>query len=602
MDDLQESNLKESGQELDQRMVELQSLFEMSQLLNSTLNLRTILNNLLLTPMGRMMITRGLVLVTDEKEGYSIEALKGLHKDLMGKKLYSHVQISQPALVKNVDVNQCHHKPFFEENGIELLLPIISTTRTVGLIGLGVKIGNLPFSDQEIEFLSSLSNIAATAIENALMYQKVESVNRQLDKKVQELATLFEIGKELNSTLDREKISNLLIYALMGELVVSKCFLFLQDEHEYDLVAFKGVSNNAIDLTLLNRKGFLKSAFKVETPILVDETELSRNLLVLKKLNIKVMAPLQIQEKTKGIILLGEKINKQSYKMDELEFLATLCNQAVISIENAHLFEEALEKERMEEELNIARVIQQRLLPSTYPKFDRLAVQGFNLPSHQVGGDFFDCFLIDESHLALAIADVSGKGVPAALLMSNLQASLHSLLDVKVDMLLAVAKINNLIYANTTQDKFITFFYGEIDLQENIFTYINAGHNYPYLFHADGTFRTLEKGGILLGMMPHVKYETESVQLMPGDLILMYTDGVTEAKNPSDQEFEEWRLEKILASSLSLSVQDLLLKIGDEIKKFAAGANQADDITMLALRLLDNSHFAQKPSQALSDR
>jgi sigma-B regulation protein RsbU (phosphoserine phosphatase) len=581
---LSENN--DAGHELDQRMMELQSLFEMSQLLNSSLNLRTILNNLLLTPMGRMMITKGLVLVTDEKDGYTIEALKGLPKDLKGRKLYSQIFVSQPALVNNINSEQCQWLSFFKESDIELLLPVISTNRTVGLIGLGAKIGNSTFSMNEIEFLSSLSNIAATAIENALMYQKVEMINKQLDKKVQELNTLFDISKELNSTLDRDKISNLLIYAIMGELVVSKCFLFLKENHNYTLLAYKGVPNNDPELDLLQKPGFLKSAFRLSSPLLVDESDLSRNLAVLKKLNMKVISPMQIQEETKGIILLGDKINKQSFKPDELEFLATLCNQAMISIENARLFEDALEKQRMEEELNIARTIQQRLLPDTYPDLQGLNIKGINIPSRQVGGDFFDCFLIDERHLALAIADVSGKGVPAALLMSNLQASLHSLIQTHVEISSIVARINNLIYANTAHDKFITFFYGELDLQSKIFTYVNAGHNYPYLFHSDATFKTLENGGIILGMMPDMKYETESVQLLSGDLILMFTDGVTEAKSVNGAEFEEWRLEKILRSSLTLKVGELLEKINGAIKEFSFGANQADDITMLALKVL----------------
>ncbi|MBN1996982.1 SpoIIE family protein phosphatase [candidate division KSB1 bacterium] len=582
----QHNSVDEStGRELDQRIVEIQSLFEMSQVLNSTLNLRTVLNNLLLIPMGRMMIGRGIVLVADTGNGFTVETSKGLPKDLIGKTIYSQVEITEPALLKDMEPEKCSWKPFFQELKLELILPIVSTSRTVGLIGLGQKLGGIPFSINEIEFLSSLSNIAATSLENALMYQRLEKVNRQLDKKVQELNTLFDIGKELNSTLDKAAISNLLIYTIMGEMVVNRCFLLLKNNNQFYMAAYKGVREDAPVLRAFEKPGFLKLLHALKLPITLESEGLDKNIAVLSEHKIKVAVPLRIQEETKGVVLLGEKINNLNFLTEELEYLSTLCNQAMISLENARLFEEALEKQRMEEELSIARDIQEKLLPSHFPLIDGIDIMGINIPSRQVGGDFFDCFLIDDDHLAVAIADVSGKGVPASLLMSNLQASLRSLVTRHGDISSMIRQINNLIHANTNYDKFITFFYGELDIPEKTFTYVNAGHNYPYLCHRSGTFRTLEKGGILLGMMPNMPYETEKVQLVQGDIILMYTDGVTEAKNVKDKEYEEHRLEDILVKHRS-DTKDLLKKIQQSLAVFTKGAPQADDITMLAFKIM----------------
>jgi sigma-B regulation protein RsbU (phosphoserine phosphatase) len=577
---------QKASTEVDHRLVELQSLFEMSQVLNSSLQLRTILNNLLLTPMGRMMISRGLVMVADEKGAFSVEVLKGLPREILDKKIYVEYELKKPTQLSDISRDDCRWKTFFEKLGIDLLLPIVSTQRMVGIMGLGRKIGMLPFSSAEIEFLNLLSNIAATAIENSLMFHRLESVNRQLDKKVQELNTLFEIGQELNSTLDTEKIVNLLIFAIMGELVVNRCFVLLKEDKHFKIVSHKGTRNESADLEALSGKGFLKSIGHIENPMLVGKSELSRNLRVLERLNLSVIAPMRVQDETKGVIILGEKITKQGFSPEDLDFITTLGNLAMTCLENARLFEETLEKQKMEEELAIAREIQQRLLPRSYPAIDGFDIHGLNLPSRQVGGDYFDCIQIDEEHLAITIADVSGKGIPASLLMSNLQAGLHSLITPHADIAAMVSKLNNLIYAHTTYDKFITFFYAELDIKEKTLTYVNAGHNPPYLCHSNASLQPLECGGLVLGMMPNVPYETEKISLRSGDLLLMFTDGVTEAVNTENKQFEEWRVEKILSRWHTQSVRELLDTITGEMAAFVKGAPQADDITMLALKAI----------------
>jgi len=572
--------------EVDHRLVELQSLFEMSQVLNSSLKLNTILNNLLLTPMGRMMISRGLVMVAYEEKSFVVEAIKGLPRELLNKKLYIDYDLAKPTLLKDIAAGECRWRSFFADLGMELLLPVISTQRTVGIMGLGRKLGLVPYSSAEMDFLNSLSNIAASAIENAMMFHRLEKVNRQLDKKVQELNTLFEIGQELNSTLDREKIVSLLIYAIMGELMVNRSYVFLKEDGHFKLASHRGARGEATDLEVMQGKGFLKSLGRISSPILVNETELTRNLKVMQRLGLAMAAPMRIQEETKGVIVLGEKINRQSFTPDDLEFIATLSNLAMTSIENARLFEETLEKQRIEEELSIAREIQQRLFPRTYPELPGFEIFGINLPSRQVGGDFFDCIVLDPEHVAITIADVSGKGIPAALLMSNLQAGLHSLIAPHADISQMMVKLNNLIYAHTTFDKFITLFYAEVDIKEKSMIYVNAGHNPPYISSSNGELRTLETGGLVLGMMPNMKYEIEKVPLKCGDMLLLFTDGVTEAVDINRKQFEEWRLEKLLSRRRNLSGRELIDKVISELNAFSKGAPQADDITMLALKVI----------------
>ncbi|NIA29708.1 MAG: SpoIIE family protein phosphatase [Actinobacteria bacterium] len=581
-----ENSQKEISRELDQKLVELQSLFEMSQVLNSSLQLKSVLNNMLLTPMGRMMISRGMVLITDEQGGFGIQVLKGLPREFEDRKLYFESELKKPVL--GDEFEKTPGMQFFKEQGLTVMIPIISTDRTVGYLCLGQKLGGLAFTSSEIDFLTSLSNIAATSIENALMFYKLKDVNRQLDKKIQELKTLFEIGQELNSTLETEKIVSLLVFAIMGEMLVNQCFVFLKNDDKMALAHTRSFAASEKELKTLSGKGFLKSLANISVPFLVQETELSRNLRPLQRLNLQVVVPMRIQDETKGVLVLGERISKKEFGLDDLEFLSTLSNQAMISIENARLFEEALEKQRMEEELNIAREIQQKLFPEIFPTLPGMEVKGLNIPSRQVGGDYYDCIRLDEEHMALTIADVSGKGVPASLLMSNLQAGLHSLVSSHADISAIAGKLNNFIQAHTNYDKFITFFYCEIDLKDRTLTYVNAGHNPPYIYHADGSHRILDIGGLILGMMPNMPYETEKVRLQKGDLVFMFTDGVTEAKSIQDIDFEEWRLEEILAKSLDADVGEVIDRIIAGLDEFSKDVpQQADDITMLALKVLE---------------
>lgn len=577
----------ESEKALDNRLMELLALFEIGKLLNSSLNLKSILDNMLLSPMGKMMISKGMVLLNKEKNLFVIETIKGLPRNLISKQLEFEPNIASPTFVRELAATGSPCISFFIEFGIELLLPIISVHRWLGIIGFGGKILGNAYTESELEFLNSLTNIAATSIENGLVFKELNDVNRRLDKKNQELNTLFEIGKELNSTLDSDKILNLLIFAIMGEMMINRCAVFLNNDNMMQLMLTKGIGNIDEDLSTVDEQELSNYLCDIVQPIALDDEFFEKygdHFRLFFDKEFRVMVPMRIQDDTRGVIIIGDKITKQTFTEDELDFLYTLGNQAMISLENARLFEETLEKQRMEEELLIAKDIQARLLPKECPDFAHIEITGVNVPSRQVGGDYYDCIKIDATHYGIAIGDVSGKGVPASLLMSNVQASLHALVGTGMPIPNMIAKINNLIYDNTTLDKFITFFYGVLDIGNLEFTYCNAGHNPPYFYHRDNTFQLLEKGGLLLGMMPNVQYEIETVQLESGDWIIMYTDGVTEAMNENDEEFEERRLEDVIKKNQNATAEEMMSNIAQAVKEFVQDVPQSDDITMVVVK------------------
>jgi sigma-B regulation protein RsbU (phosphoserine phosphatase) len=577
-------NLEETNSDdMDRRLIELSALFEISQTLNSSLNLQSILNNILLVPMGRMMLGKGLILIKNEGNDFKIETIKGLPHKLQGKEIELPDIPTHPFFINELD-KEVSWTLFFKEFKIELMLPIISRTDIIGLLGFSRKISGQSFTEDEIEFLGSLTNIATTSIENALVFDEIQKVNRQLDHKIQELNTLFDIGKELNLTLDKNKILKLLSYALMGQITVNSFIIALKEGDNFRTAMVKGgqfrLKEGDICEQLCRLSSFLNAPYLSK-----DQSEYDDEL---SKVQVKVVVPMQIQNETQGYIFLGEKITKQPYRESDLEFLQTLGNVAIISLENARLFIETLEKQKMEEEMALARNIQSRLLPKTMPDLDQMLIHGINVPSKHVGGDYFDIIDIEGNCLGITIADVSGKGMGAALLMSNLQASLHSLVNENYSLDKLVGRINNVIYQNTDPEKYITFFYGQLDMTTLSMDYVNAGHNPPYILHKNGTVDELVTGGIILGMMPDMPYEIGSCQLNKGDMLMLFTDGVTETMTLEDEEYEEHRLLDFLkktglAKNPEITNNDLIV----DLEKFAAGAPQNDDITILTLQVLE---------------
>ncbi len=568
--------------EVNERLIELSSLFEISQILNSSLELNHVLNNVLLIPMGRMMISRGMILI--KKNNYYVPRLiKGLPKFVEEQKFYLNEIATNEAFLPEkqaIDPKVQHFAQFMLDNHLSVAIPIASQKKLLGLALYGQKLNKKPFTEDEINFLKSLANISGKTIENALQVEEIQGINKELDQRIQQLKTLFDIARGLSATLDQNKIKKLLTYALMGQMLINR----------YALIFY-----NSVDGTQVEAKGFLKDIIEsiaetlrqipyLESAILIQDIENEYIQERLVRLGVQVLIPMRHQNKLLGIILLGEKINKNTYSTVDLDFLSTLVSQAVVSLENARLFQETLEKQRIEQELQVARQIQKKLLPKEIPQIPGYDVFGINISSKEVGGDYFDIMNISDYQHALAIADVSGKSVPASLLMANLQAGLRLLIKENIELSTLVGRLNNLIYQNTDLDRYITFFIGILDSQKNIFRYVNAGHNPPLIYHSDGTVKLLEEGGLILGMLPEYKYQTGLVQFTPGDLFVAYTDGVTEALNTFEEEFGEERLINYVKEKYRENLHQIAQGLIRTIKEFTLKTEQADDITLLLMK------------------
>jgi len=240
----------------------------------------------------------------------------------------------------------------------------------------------------------------------------------------------------------------------------------------------------------------------------------------------------------------------------------------------------------LEEEILLARDIQLRLLPQEIPKFDRLDVAALALPSREVGGDFYDVVRLDDERLLLAIADVTGKGLPAAILMANLQASLHVLIPLPVSIEEAASHINRVICENTSYDKFITYFHSIYHHSTGELHYVNAGHNPPMLLRADGDVELLETGGLLLGVLKSMTYERGVVKLEPGDVLVLFTDGVTEAMGSAEEEYGEERLLEVLKANRHQPASVIIDAVHSDIRRFTGDTSRlSDDLTMVVMKV-----------------
>jgi hypothetical protein len=246
------------------------------------------------------------------------------------------------------------------------------------------------------------------------------------------------------------------------------------------------------------------------------------------------------------------------------------------------------ERRAVEQELAVARRVQQDLLPKQPLTAGDLEVSGMNLPCYAVGGDYFDYYTLADGRIAIAIGDVAGKGVPAALLMSKLQATLRGETSHEVTVPEVPERANRLLMESMEgSSKFVTFFYGALEPGTRRLRYSNAGHNPPYLLRADGTLEELETGGLLLGIFPHASYDEGEVELGPGDVIVLFTDGVTEAEDRHKGQFGEERLIALLREARAGDARAIGDRICQEVLKFSKGLQMADDLTVVVVKVKD---------------
>ncbi|MHB2148670.1 PP2C family protein-serine/threonine phosphatase [Calditrichota bacterium LG25] len=296
--------------------------------------------------------------------------------------------------------------------------------------------------------------------------------------------------------------------------------------------------------------------------------------------------PLRYKERILGVITILNRLNMEPFSEKDLELLLTFSTQAALAIENTRLLQEAIEKERLKADIKIASEIQKLLIPTDLPSVTGLEVDATYIPCKEMSGDFYDVISIKGGKWAFLMADVSGKSIPAAMLMSNFQASVRTIFQFSDDLAWIMENLNGMIMRQTSSDRYITVFAAIYDPATGTLDYVNAGHNPPFILSESGDIVLLNKGGIFLGVLPW-EYEKSRLQLKTNDLIIIYTDGLVEAMNENEEEFELKNLQKLVLANRKQTLKELKETIIHAVRAHVGSQLLDDDFTLMLLRKTD---------------
>ena len=532
----------------------LLALLDFGNQINSNLNLDFILKNLLYTLFAKFLITKGSVLLYDENGNLII-------KEIKGQKIESESEIT--------DLEK-----FSAENKMPNIFSLLFNEKKLGYVLLGNKFGDANFNEDDKSFVETVLSIASTAIANSQNFEKLSLTNRMLDAKINQLNSLFDLAKEFTGIFDIENATKIFLFSIIGQFLVSKYAVISCDQNV-------GIIVSKFDNSIL-KQIFDDKNYCFENPLITSDLKIPE-AEILENIGVELIVPMQYKNETRGLILLGKRADGKSYTQSDIEFIYSVGSLGIISFENSRLFNEYLEKQKIEKDLELARKIQRNLLPREIPQSDIFEIDAVNISARQVGGDYFDVIKLKNGKILIVIADVSGKGMQAALLMSNIQAVIKTLTKFDYPIAQATNLLNDLIAENTTDGSFITMFWALLDGESGTIEYVNAGHNPPLLI-SNNTLHKLTKGGMILGVMKTiVPYVSEKIKLGKKDKIILFTDGITEAMDVNSSEYSDERLEKLVISVNNKSSNELLNIILEDVKKHTAGAEQSDDITLMVV-------------------
>jgi phosphoserine phosphatase RsbU/P len=428
---------------------------------------------------------------------------------------------------------------------------------------------------------SPSTSTVVTSLEGALSNQTL-AFERVGPKGSAPLQALIRAGQELSENRPLEELFQVILDLAIQAVNAQRGVLLALEGEELVPRAYKG-EGFRISTAVRDRVLKEKSSVLVRDAQL-DDAFKGRMSIVEQKVHTMMAVPLQTKDRIIGLIYVDSPFVLREFTKDDLNLLTVMASICAVRIENARL---ALveEGERMlRRDLAQAADIQGRSLPGEAPAVDGHDVAGFNVPCRTVGGDYYGFYPYSDGRLGLALGDVSGKGMPASLMMMALHARLQVLAEDPGNLAGFMSRLNKATCANCPSNRFITFFFCVLNTATGEFAFANAGHNPPIIIRASGEFEMLEGGGPVLGILPIAPYSEMHAQLNPGDILVIYSDGVTEANNVRYEEFEEQRLIDTLVEYRTASAADIVAAVTKALTDFAAGAPQADDITLVVAK------------------
>ena len=428
-------------------------------------------------------------------------------------------------------------------------------------------------------------------IEGALSRSHDSAAHEKFEK-TDLLALISKVGVALLASVTLNETLEQIVTLVFESVPGDRCMIMMRDQDNPELkvavarlrdrqgdVGEIRISRSVIDEVVNNGKSVLTSDEQ-------SDPRFMGGTVVLQGVRSVLAVPLGVGENVFGIIYADSPIAEGRFTEDHLKVLTTLASVAAIRVENARLTEEQFERERLERELQVASEIQQRFQPASAPQVPGYELQGISFPCYEIGGDYYDFIHKRNGNLVVALGDVSGKGTSAALLMSSLHAAVHAQFDTHGSLAETISSINRYLVESIPANRFVTLFYADLNPKTGELAFLNAGHNPPLIVHASGTMEQLAAGGLPLGIMADADFREGRTTLNPGDVLVIYSDGVSEAVSPTGEEFGPTRLYEAVARNLDASAAGIRDRIESALTKFAQGTPANDDITMVIVKRL----------------
>ncbi len=404
------------------------------------------------------------------------------------------------------------------------------------------------------------------------------------DMTARRIEALVKAGKEIASFRPLRELFEVILELSLHAVDAKRGVLMTIENGELVAQAHRGegfrVSKAVRDKVINERSSLLVRDASLDALLKSSAT------IVQQRIRSLMAVPLQTDTQVTGLLYVDATDFVRSFDANDLSLLTVLANIAAIRIEHSRLLEVEQAEKFMSRELDQAAEIQRGLLPRQMPEIPGLQLAGRSAPCRSVGGDYFDFFSLPDGRLAFLVADVAGKGLSAALLMSNLQARVQALMEVEFDVARLVTRLNHSLKANTPDNKFITGFFAILDPRTGSMTFTNAGHNPPALVRNSGKVELLTTGGPVLGILPNIPYLGGHTVLAPGESLVMYSDGVSEAPNAAGEEFGEDAVAQIAVACKDRSANETMLEIGRQLRCFLGDLQPVDDVTLLVVRRL----------------
>jgi serine phosphatase RsbU (regulator of sigma subunit) len=436
----------------------------------------------------------------------------------------------------------------------------------------------ISFVPQEEEKIQREATIV-TSLDKVLRPAREQSLNTS-----RVVSALIRAGRELVTHHPLEGLFGVILELALSAVEARRGVILTLEEGDLIVRASKG-DGFSISTAVRDRVIREKCSLVISDAQLDDALRQQKSI-VMHRVRSMMAAPLQTADRVIGLIYVDNGAVIRPFSQEDLDLLTVMANVAAIRIEHARLAEIEQSEKMMELELAQASEIQRTLLPPEAPVYDGYDLSGLNLPCRTVGGDYYDFVPYEDGRLALAVGDVSGKGLPAALMMSSLQARVQMLRETMPDPGTAVRTLNRSLTERCPLGKFITFFYALLDPSTGALQYSNAGHNYPLVLRTSGEVEWLKGNGLVLGLFAPIEYEVRQTILAPGELLALYSDGVTEASTDDGKEFGEEGLANFLVARKAIPCEEIVNQLVDHMRKWRGNTTFADDFTIVLVRRL----------------